>query len=126
MGLDTIHHVHADDLGQLFEATLTHRHASLGESFNGVSARALSLLGCCEFVAHLFGREPNLAFADDAGMTQAMGAEAWGITREHITHSPCCSIEQGQRLLGYAPRFTTEEIYVESIEYLLESGQLVV
>ena len=59
-------------------------------------------------------------------MEQAMGAEAWGITREHITHSPCCSIAKARRLLGYAPRYTTERIYAECVEYLLETGQLVI
>jgi nucleoside-diphosphate-sugar epimerase len=48
------------------------------------------------------------------------------VTLDHITHSPCCSIEKGRRLLNYAPRFTTEQIYMEALEYLLESGQLTI
>ncbi len=124
-GLATLHHVHADDLAQLFEAALIRRNASLGEAFSGVAPFAMSLLACCRFVAGLFGREPNLVFASDEEMAQALGA-AWGITQDHLAHSPCCSIEKGQRLLGYQPRYTTEQIYVECLEYLLESGQLVV
>jgi nucleoside-diphosphate-sugar epimerase len=124
-GRETIHHVHGDDLGQLFESAMINRQAALGEAFSGVAAYAMSLVGCCEFVAHLFGREPNLEFAAHEDMARIMG-DAWAVTKDHIDHSPCCSIEKGQRLLGYSPRFTTEEIYVESIEYLLESGELVV
>jgi nucleoside-diphosphate-sugar epimerase len=56
-------------------------------------------------------------------MERAMGA-AWPTTKDHIDHSPCCSIEKGQQLLDYHPRYTTEQIYVECLEYLLESGQL--
>ena len=124
-GRETLHHVHADDLAQLFEAALIHRHASLGESFSGVAPFALSLVACCEFVAHLFGREPNLALVSHEEMAQVLGP-AWPITQDHLDHSPCCSIEKGQRLLGYAPRYTTEDIYVECLEYLLEKGELVV
>ena len=124
-GLETIHHVHADDLGQLFESAIIRRGASLGESFSGVAPYALSLVACCQFVARLFGREPNIPFATPEEMEQAMGA-AWRITQEHITHSPCCSIEKAQRLLGYSPRYTTEQIYIECLEYLLESGELVI
>ena len=124
-GRETIHHVHADDLAQLFETAMIRRSVCLGESFSGVSPAALSLVACCQFVAGLFGREANIEFLSHAELAQIMGP-AWAATEEHITHSPCCSIEKGQRLLGYAPRFTTEQIYVESIEYLLESGQLVI
>ena len=124
-GQQTIHHIHSDDLAQLFELAMIHRAQALGESFSAVTAYALSLVGCCRFVASLFGREPNLAFASQDEMPQHMG-DGWLCTKDHIDHNPCCSIAHGQRLLGYQPRFTTEEIYVESIECLLESGQLVI
>jgi len=124
-GRETLHHVHADDLAQLFESALIHRQASLGESFSGVAPYALSLVACCEFVARLFGREPNLQFATHEEMEQVLGA-AWRITKDHLDHSPCCSIEKAQRLLGYQPRYTTEQVYAECLEYLLESGELTV
>jgi nucleoside-diphosphate-sugar epimerase len=122
-GRETIHHVHGDDVAQLFEAAMISRQASLGESFSAVAPRALSLVSCCAFVASLFGREPNIEFLTHEQMAEAYGP-AWLVTKDHIDHSPCCSIEKGQRLLGYSPRYTTEQIYVECIEYLLETGQL--
>lgn len=125
-GREMLHHVHADDLGQLFEAAIIHRQACLGEAFSGVAPQALSLIGCCRFVAGLFGREPNIEFAPRDEMERIMGKAAWACTRDHIEHAPCCSIEKAQRLLGYRPRYTTGQIYVECLEYLLESGQLVI
>ena len=125
-GHETLHHVHADDLAQLFEAAMIRRQVCLGESFSGVAPWALSLVGCCEFVAGLFGRKANLALASYEEMETILGAEAWATTRDHLLHSPCCSIEKAQRLLGYAPRYTTEQIFTESIEYLLETGALVI
>jgi len=102
------------------------REAALGESFSAVTPYAMSLIGCCESVASLFGKEPNLELVPHEDMEQLMGAEAWAGTKSHIDHSPCASIEKGQRLLGYQPRYTTEQIYIECLEYLLETGQLVV
>lgn len=122
-GRETIHHVHSEDLAQLFESAMINRQAALGESFSGVAPYAMSLVACCDFVARLFGREANIEFAPRAEMERILG-DAWPVTRDHIDHSPCCSIEKSQRLLGYAPRYTTEQIYVECIEYLLETGAL--
>ena len=99
--------------------------ASLGESFNGVAPYAMSLVACCDFVARLFGREPNIEFAAHDQMEEILGP-AWRTTKDHIDHSPCCSIEKAQRLLGYRPRYTTEQIYVECLEHLLEEGALAV
>jgi nucleoside-diphosphate-sugar epimerase len=57
---------------------------------------------------------------------KAVGEKNYEITFEHISHSPCASIEKGRRLLGYSPRYTTEQIYRECIEYMLEQGQLAI
>ena len=125
-GRETLQHVHGDDVAQMFELAMIHRQAALGESFSAVAPYAVSLVGCCEFVASLFGRDPNIEFVSHDEMERSLGAPAWAITKDHIAHSPCCSIEKAQRLLGYSPRYTTEQIYVECLEYLLETGELVV
>ncbi|MBI2299683.1 MAG: NAD-dependent epimerase/dehydratase family protein [Armatimonadetes bacterium] len=124
-GLQTLHHVHGDDVAQLFELALTHRAQALGESFSAVAPYALTLLACCRCVAGLFGREPNVELLPHDEVARRMG-DGWLCTLDHLLHSPCCSIEKGQRLLGYQPRFTTEEIYAEALDHLLESGQLVI
>lgn len=123
-GGSTLHHVHADDVAQMFMIAIKHPKAVLGESFSAVASYAMTLLGCCEAVASLFGREPNLKFLPLAKMEEVLGKEAFGSTKDHVEHSPSCSIDKAQRLLGYQPSYTTEEIYRECIEYILESGQL--
>jgi nucleoside-diphosphate-sugar epimerase len=125
-GLATLHHVHADDIAQLCERVIARRQLALGESFSAVAPYALSLVACCRAVATLFGKEPNLQFVPLTELEQRINATSAEIIREHVVHSPCASIAKGRRLLGYEPRYTTEQIYAESIEYLLESGQLVV
>jgi nucleoside-diphosphate-sugar epimerase len=123
-GQATIHHIHSDDIAQLCELVLLHPNQSLGESFSAVAPYAMSLTGCCHAVAALFGSRANLQFVPHEEFSRHVGEETARVTEEHISHSPCCSIAKGRRLLGYAPRYTTEQIYSETIEYLLESGQL--
>jgi nucleoside-diphosphate-sugar epimerase len=126
MGLARLHHVHGDDVAQLFELAMTRREAALGQSFSAVAPYAMTLVGCCNSVAALFGRKPNLKFLPLDRYREAVGEKNYGITLEHMSHSPCASIEKGRRLLGYSPRYTTEQIYRECIEYLLEQGKLAV
>ena len=102
---------------------MIHRKAALGEAFSGVGAQALSLLGCCRVRGG-----PVRARADiSPSCPTRRWSRSWApqpgrSTQDHLDHSPCCSIEKAQRLLGYAPRYTTEQIYVECLEYLLERG----
>ena len=123
-GQATIHHIHSDDIAQLCERAIERRTASLGESFSAVAPYAMSLQGCCQAVAALFGLEPALHFAPLAEMERHVSPASAAIIRDHVTHSPCCSIAKCQRLLDYQPRYTTEQIYTEAVEFMLESGTL--
>ena len=124
LGLSTLHHVHGDDVAQLFQLAIDQRQRAVGESFSAVAPYAISLLGCCRSVASLFGQEPNLEFVPLPRMREFVGDPSYQTIHDHVIHSPCASIAKGQKLLGYQPRYTTEQIYVESIEHMLESGQL--
>jgi len=123
-GLATLHHVHADDVAQVFELAIKHRQVALGESFSAVAPYAITLVGCCESVASLFGKEPVFKFVPLEKLGQFLGEKAAEMTKSHVMHSPCCSIEKARKMLGYQPRYNTEQIYRECIEHLLESGQL--
>ncbi len=123
-GLATLHHVHASDLAQLFICAIEYRNQAMGEAFSGVAPYAMTLLGIAEFVASLFGKEPNIKFIPLAEMESILGPEAYTITKDHVLHSPNCSIEKAQKLLGYELHYTIEDIYRENIEYLLETGML--
>ena len=60
-GLETVHHVHADDVAQMFMCAIAHWSASVGEAFHAVSPAAITLRGYAEAMAARFGREPKLA-----------------------------------------------------------------
>ena len=122
LGMETLHHVHADDVAQSFTAAMAHRSVSLGEGFHVVSSAALTLRGYAEAVAAWYGREPVLTFQpwDDWRQTVASGSA--DLTWDHIAHSPNASIAKATRLLDYRPRYSSLEAVRESLEWLAAQG----
>ena len=123
-GMETVHHVHADDIAQLVMRAIDNRQAALGEAFHAVSEAALTLRGYAEAMYRWFGHQPNLAFAPYAEWAQQQDPEEAQATWEHVARSPNCSIDKGRRLLGYAPRYTSLEAVQESVSWLLAQGQV--
>jgi nucleoside-diphosphate-sugar epimerase len=120
LGLETVHHVHADDVAQGFILAMNSRSVSVGESFHLVSPAALTLRGYAEQVAAWFGREPDLRFLPWEQWKQSASEEDAWYTWDHIAHSPNCSIEKARRLLGYTPRYGSLEAVYESVQWLIE------
>jgi nucleoside-diphosphate-sugar epimerase len=119
-GLETVHHVHADDVAQGFVRALNAHQASVGESFHLVSPAALTLRGYAERMFAWFGRPPALAFLPWEQWRKTVSEEDALETWDHLSHSPCCSIEKARRLLGYQPRYTSLEAVTESVQWLQE------
>ncbi len=115
LGLETVHHVHADDVAQAFIAAIANRGAAVGESFHVVSAKALTLRGYAERIAAWMGQRANLRFLPweewRGGVSEADAAATW----DHIAHSPNCSIAKARRLLGYSPRYSSLEAVQEAL-----------
>jgi nucleoside-diphosphate-sugar epimerase len=122
LGMETVHHVHADDVAQAFVQALAHRVGALGESFHVVSGAALSLRGYAECMAAWFGQSPRLRCVPWEEWRQACSEKDSAVTWDHIAHSPNCSIEKARRLLGYAPAYTSLEAVQESVSWLREQG----
>jgi nucleoside-diphosphate-sugar epimerase len=122
-GLETVHHVHADDVAQMFMLAIANWSASVGEAFHTVSPKALSLRGYAEATAAWFGREAKLKFLPWPEWKAAQKSEEEATaTWEHIARSPSSSIEKAQRILGYKPRYTSLESVFESVTWLIEKG----
>ncbi|MEJ0012603.1 MAG: NAD-dependent epimerase/dehydratase family protein [Bauldia sp.] len=125
LGMETVHHVHADDVAQIFMKAIANWSASVGESFHVVSPAAVTLRGFAEAMADWFGREADLAFLPweewKARQTDPGDIEA---TWSHIAHSPNASIAKAARLLDYQPRYTSLEAVRESVAWLVDHGQV--
>lgn len=122
LGMESVHHVHADDVAQSFCRAIDSYSLSVGESFHVVSGQALTLRGYAELMAQRFGRRAELSYAPWELWKERQSAEDATATWDHIAHSPNCSIAKARRLLGYEPRYTSLEAVGESVDWLVEHG----
>ncbi len=124
LGMETVHHVHADDVAQAFVQALARRSAALGESFHVVSRSALTLRGYAECMSAWFGRPPRLRFLPWEEWRRAFAEKDAAATWDHIAHSPNCSIDKARRMLGYEPVYSSLEAVQESVRWLMEQGSV--
>jgi nucleoside-diphosphate-sugar epimerase len=124
LGLEMLHHVHADDVAQWIICAIQNRAASIGEVFNTVSAQALTLRGYAEAMYRWFNREPRLSFVPfdqwKLSLEKSDAESSWG----HIMRSSCVSIEKSRQRLGYSPRFSSLEAIQQSVTALIASGRI--
>ena len=120
LGMETVHHVHADDVAQAFERALVNWNAAVGESFHVVSPAALTLRGYAEAVAGWFGRSARLRFVPWEGWRKGVSEQDAAATWDHIAHSPNCSINKASRSLGYWPRYSSLQAVEEAVAWMTE------
>jgi nucleoside-diphosphate-sugar epimerase len=121
-GLETVHHVHADDVAQAFTRAMARRSGAIGESFHVVSPAALTLRGYAESVAGWFGQAAELRFLPWNEWKDSVSSEEARDTLSHIAHSPNASISKARRLLGYEPRYSSLQAVYESLQWLIAAG----
>jgi nucleoside-diphosphate-sugar epimerase len=124
LGLETVHHVHADDVAQAFERALVHWRAATGESFHVVSPAAITLRGYAEAIAAWFGQPARLAFLPWPEWRATVAETEAKATWDHIAHSPSCSIAKAERLLEYRPRYSSLQAVCEAVHWLIQDGQV--
>jgi nucleoside-diphosphate-sugar epimerase len=118
LGMETVHHVHADDVAQSFLRAIDNRNRSIGESFHIVSEQALTLRGYATAMASWFGQEPKLQFLPWDQWKKTVTEQEAEATWDHIAHSPNCSIAKAKRAIGYSPRYSSLQAVQESLTYL--------
>jgi nucleoside-diphosphate-sugar epimerase len=121
-GMETVHHVHAEDVARAFLLALEHREAAIGQSFHVLSEAALTLRGYAEEMAEWFGRPARLSFLPWEEWKRGVPARAAAITEDHIRHSPCCSIQKARSLLEYEPHYTSLQAVQEAVNWLMAYG----
>jgi nucleoside-diphosphate-sugar epimerase len=124
LGMETVHHVQADDVAHAFERSLESWSVAVGESFHVVSPAALTLRGYAEAVARWFGEPARLRFLPWDKWREGVSEEEAEGTWDHIAHSPNCSIAKAGRLLDYQPRYSSLRAVRESLEWLVEQGKV--
>jgi nucleoside-diphosphate-sugar epimerase len=116
IGMETVHHVHADDVAQAFMKAIKYAQNSIGQSFHVVSPQALTLRGYAESVAGWYGKKAKLRFLPFEEWKKTVSEYDAELTWDHIAHSPNGSIEKARKLLNYSPRYSSLEAIRESID----------
>ncbi len=124
IGAELMHHVHAGDVAQAFEAAVTHRDAAAGEDFDVVAPSALTVRGYLHEAASWFGQDVELRPVSwdefRAGTTDEHADCSW----EHLSRSHYVSIDKARAALGYAPRYQPDMAVLESVRWLVEHDRL--
>lgn len=122
LGMETLHHVHAEDVAQSFMKAIIHWNASVGEGFHVVSPAALTLRGYAEAAARWFGKEAQLTFLPFEQWRETVSEQDAAATWDHIAHSPNASIAKAQRLIDYQPRYSSLQAVREAVDWLVLEG----
>ena len=117
-GMETVHHVHADDVAQAFELAITHPDDAVGESFQVVSPAPMTLRAYAEAMFAHFGQRAQLRLLPWDEWRHTVTEDEAAATWDHIAHSPHGSIAKARQRLGYAPRYTSLQAVIESVEAL--------
>lgn len=124
LGMETVHHVHAEDVAQAFWKAIDNWNNAVGESFHVVSPAALTLRGFAESMAAWFGKPAQLSFVPwEQWRTTVSDVDA-EMTWSHLTHSPSCSIAKAERQLGFQPRYTSLQGVIEAVDWLIRQGRI--
>ncbi|GAB3436306.1 NAD-dependent epimerase/dehydratase family protein [Flindersiella endophytica] len=123
-GAELMHHVHADDVAQVFEQAIERRAAAAGEDFNAVAPTALNVRGYAEIAAGWFGQVATLESVTWDEFRRSTTPEHAEASWQHLVRSHCCSIDKAGRLLGYEPRYEPEQAILESVRRLIDNKEL--
>jgi nucleoside-diphosphate-sugar epimerase len=123
-GLQTLHHVHADDVAAAFEAAVAHPEAAAGHAFHVTSERALTFRGFAEAVAGWFGRSAQLEILGWDHFVAAVGKEAADVTHDHWAHSPSADVSLARERLGHSPRYTSLEAVADALRWQITENSL--
>lgn len=119
-GMETVHHVHADDVAQSFIKALNHWNSAVGESFHVVSEQALTLRGYANAMAAFFGKEAKVSFLPWEEWKSKVSQREAELTWNHLAHSPNCSIGKAKKLLNYQPRYSSLQAIQEAVKLLFK------
>jgi nucleoside-diphosphate-sugar epimerase len=124
IGTEFMHHVHADDVAQAFEAAVIHRDAAAGEDFNIVAPSALNVRGYAQIAASWFGQTADLRWVTWDEFRRSATDEAAQSSWEHLVRNHYLSIDKARALLGYTPQYEPEDAVLESVRWLIDREQL--
>lgn len=122
-GMECVHHVHADDVAQVFHRAIIRRTEALDQDFLAVAPHAMTLRGFAEAMFSWFGREPNIEYLPWEEWKKTAAAESYiNSTYSHLAHSDNYSCAKARRILGYEPRYSIMQAVTECVTSMIARG----
>ena len=115
-GLSTLQHIHSADLAKIITACINKQEISNGEAFIAVAQKAMTLRAITESIYEYFGNEPRIEYLEWKAFEDRVGKETAAVTLDHISHSPCCTPEKAQSLLGVELKYSITDIFREYLD----------
>lgn len=126
-GMECLHHVHADDVAQVFHKSIIHRNQALGEAFHATAPAAITMRGLAEKLYLWFGKEANIEYLPwKEWCAKINNPQFIASTEEHVLHSDNYSIALAQKLIDYQPRYTIFQAVCEGVRSLIDRGVITV
>ncbi len=119
-GLETLHHVHADDVASAFANAIKYKGNAVGESFNIVAEQAMTFKGFATVISKHYQKEPNLRFLPWDNFKETLSKEDAEATLGHLEHSTMGSIEKAKKQIHFRPKYSSLEAILEAVEYFEE------
>lgn len=122
-GMETLHHVHADDVAQMFFKAILNRNQTLGESFHAVAEDSFTLYGYANAMYEFFNQVPKIKFLSWEKWCEYIGNEDdIDKTYYHIARSGHYNIENAKKLIGYEPKYSVRETVEISVQSYINRG----
>ena len=122
-GQETIHHIHGEDVAQLFFKAIVNRNQALGEIFNAVSGGSITLYGYAKLLYEYFGKETKIDFKPWKEFCEYVGnKKETDMAYLHLIRSGYFNYEKEEKLLGFKPKYTNVEAIKAAIKSYVDRG----
>ena len=121
-----LQHVHASDVAQAFALAVSHPAQAMGNAFHVAAREPVTMRDYAVQAARWFGREAKLEFAPFDEWAATVSEDDAKITRDHVLHSPCASIDKACSLLGFDPKYSAVGAAKDAVDWLVTNRRITV
>ena len=122
-GQETLHHIHGEDVAQLFFKAISNRSQALGEVFNAVSGGSITLYGYAKLLFDFFGKEAKIEFKPWKEFCEYVGnKKETDMGYKHLIRSGFFNHDKEEKLLGFRPKYTNTETILAAVKSYVDRG----
>ena len=122
-GQETLHHIHGEDVAQLFFKAISNRNQALGEVFNAVSGGSITLYGYAKLLFDYFGKEAKIEFKPWKEFCEYVGnKKETDMCYKHLIRSGFFNHDKEEKLLGFRPKYTNTETILAAVKSYVDRG----